>query len=71
MFATAGTPEATVNRYNAVIVRALQTPEVRSRFGGLGLEITLTTPQQFAHIIRADSERWGKVIRASGFVAED
>lgn len=71
MFATAGTPEATVNRYNAVIVRGLQTPELRSRFSALGLEITLTTPQQFAQIIRADSERWGKVIRASGFMAED
>ena len=71
MFAPAGTPEATVNRYNAVIIRALQTPEVRSRFEALGLEIALTTPQQFAQIIRADSERWGKVIRASGFMAEE
>ena len=41
------------------------TPELRARFAAMGLEITLTTPQQFAQIIRADSDRWGKVIRAA------
>ena len=71
LFATGGSPEAAINRYNAIVVRALQTADLRARFAALGREITLTTPQQFARIIREDSDRWGKVIRASGFKAEE
>ena len=37
------------------------------RMRGLGLEIELTTPAEFAAIVRSDYERWGETIRAAGF----
>jgi tripartite-type tricarboxylate transporter receptor subunit TctC len=36
----------------------------------LGIEPTGTTPQELALILAADSKRWRKVIKASGFHAE-
>ena len=37
---------------------------------GLGLEPTGGTPEQFAEYIRAETQKWGKVIRESGARAE-
>jgi tripartite-type tricarboxylate transporter receptor subunit TctC len=45
-------------------------PEIRQRFARLGIAPTGTTPQELAAIQAADSRRWRKVIKASGFVAE-
>jgi tripartite-type tricarboxylate transporter receptor subunit TctC len=70
LFAPAGTPAAAIERINRVVTQAQQSSAVKSRMEGFSLEIRLTTPQQFADIIRADYERWGNAIRASGFKAE-
>ncbi|HWI15762.1 MAG TPA: tripartite tricarboxylate transporter substrate binding protein [Burkholderiales bacterium] len=66
MIAPARTPHAIVSRLNAEIVRALQQPDVRAKLTGEGSEIVGDTPAQFAAFLRADFEKWGKVIRASG-----
>jgi tripartite-type tricarboxylate transporter receptor subunit TctC len=35
------------------------------------MEATGTTPAQLAAIVRADYDRWGPVIKASGFTSAD
>ncbi|MCC6474246.1 MAG: Bug family tripartite tricarboxylate transporter substrate binding protein [Burkholderiales bacterium] len=67
LFAPAGTPAAVVERINRIVVAGQQAPDMSERMRGLGLEIELTTPAEFAAIVRADSGRWGAVIRAAGF----
>ena len=37
----------------------------------MGVEPPGTTPEAFAAILKADYERWGAVIKASGFKADD
>jgi tripartite-type tricarboxylate transporter receptor subunit TctC len=37
----------------------------------VGNEPTFQTPAEFAATVRADLERWGPVVKASGFVADD
>ena len=69
LFAPAGVPGATVDRIGRLVMQAQQTPAVRERMQGLSLEIRLTTPAQFAEIVRNDYEFWGKTVRASGFKA--
>ena len=69
LFAPAGVPSATVDRIGRLVVQAQQTPAVRERMQNLSLDIRLTTPAQFAEIVRADYEFWGKAVRASGFKA--
>ena len=67
MFAPAGTPGEIVERYNDVIVKAVRTPEVRERMRGFELEPREMSAAQFLAFVKADTERWAPIIKASGF----
>ena len=66
----AGTPKAIVAKVHADIVKLLALPDVKERVAGLGFDIVASTPEQFAAQIRAEIEKWGKVIKASGVKAD-
>ena len=70
VYAPAKTPEATVRQHNAAINKALAAPEVRERFGKLGLEPVGGAPADLAALMKRDTERWGPVVKASGFKAD-
>lgn len=70
VFAPAGTPRTVIDQLSEAIIAAVRVPAVRERFVKLGIEPTGTTPEELASILAADSKRWRKVIKASGFVAE-
>jgi len=67
LFAPAGTPAAAVERVSAAAIAAVRDPALRSRLEQIGLEPTGLGPRELAAIVKADYERWGPVIRASGF----
>jgi len=67
VYAPAKTPAATIQQINAAVNKALATPELRERFGKLGLEPTGGSPAELAAIMKRDSERWAPVVKASGF----
>jgi tripartite-type tricarboxylate transporter receptor subunit TctC len=71
VFAPAGTPKETIDRLSRAIAQAVQAPDVRGWILKGGLEPTGTTPEALAEIHKADYAKWGAVIRASGFTAED
>lgn len=50
--------------------KALTEPEVREKITGQGNEVMGGTPEQFAALIRAESPRWGKVVRDAGITPE-
>jgi tripartite-type tricarboxylate transporter receptor subunit TctC len=61
------TPDAVVARLRAEIRKALEAADVKDRFARSGaLEPFITTPEEFASLIRADYERYGKVIKDVG-----
>jgi tripartite-type tricarboxylate transporter receptor subunit TctC len=62
----AGTPKSIIERLHTEFTRALKDPEFASRMRGMGLELYGTTPAEFAQLIRDESAKWGKVIRATG-----
>lgn len=64
------TPRETVAKLNAVIVRALNSPDVLKRINSLGQYPQPTTPAEFAQIMKADYERWGKVVKEAGIKVE-
>lgn len=70
IFAPAQTPEPVVTRLSEAIVAASHAPEVVARMQVLGVRPTGTTAAELARIQRADLDRWGPVIRASGFKPE-
>jgi tripartite-type tricarboxylate transporter receptor subunit TctC len=67
VFAPAGTPADIVNRYNDIIVKALRTPELRERMRGFELEPREMSAAEFQAFVKADTERWAPIIKASGF----
>ena len=67
VFAPAGTPGEIVERYNDVVVKAVRTPEVRERMRSFELEPREMSAAQFQAFVKADTERWAPIIKASGF----
>jgi tripartite-type tricarboxylate transporter receptor subunit TctC len=71
VFAPASTPKETVDRLSRSIAQAVETPDLRAWIEKGGMEPTGTTPAELAAIVRSDYDRWGPVIKASGFTSED
>jgi len=65
-FGPAGMPRELQNRLNAEINRAMMLPDVKARMEAIGVEPVNETPERFAAILRADSEKWGKLVRELG-----
>ena len=70
LVAPAGTPRAAIDALNAATVRALAVPEVRSRISDLATVPMGGTPDQLAQYLRADVEKWAKVIKAGNVKAD-
>jgi tripartite-type tricarboxylate transporter receptor subunit TctC len=61
--APAGTPRAIVDKLNGTLVKILSSPDMKTRFDAQSAEIVSSTPEQFGELIKAESAKWGKVIR--------
>ena len=64
--APAGTPDAIVNRLNSELMAVMALPTVRDKLQAQGMEVLGGTPAQYLDFIRAETERWGRIVRASG-----
>ena len=70
MVVKAGTPQPVVQRLNAEVVKALLAPAVSKRFTELGQEVAPQSSEEFGAFMRAESVRWGKVIRDAGITLQ-
>jgi tripartite-type tricarboxylate transporter receptor subunit TctC len=70
ILAPAGTPRAIIERLNAEIVKVLRQAEVTSRLAGDGAEPVGSSPQQFAAHIKAERDKWARVIKQAGIHAD-
>src|SRR5438874_13676208 len=71
VLAPVGTPRAVVQRLNAELVKALHAPDVVERIAVQGgNDIVTGSPEDFGALIRADLERYGKLIREAKIRAE-
>ncbi|MBI3938269.1 MAG: tripartite tricarboxylate transporter substrate binding protein [Betaproteobacteria bacterium] len=68
--APAKMPTDIIDRLNAAIVKVLRTPAMTELYVGQGVEVVASTPAQFAAKIRADYEKYGRLIRQAGIKAE-
>ena len=59
-------PQDVVVKVNAEVNKALRSPDLRKKLGDQGLDISGSTPEQFAKLIREDIAKWGKVVKESG-----
>jgi tripartite-type tricarboxylate transporter receptor subunit TctC len=71
LFAPAGTPRAVVDKLNAETQRIFTDPSFRDRVLASSFIYSIVgSPEDFAARIRADSAKWGKVIRDANIKAE-
>jgi tripartite-type tricarboxylate transporter receptor subunit TctC len=70
LLAPAATPTAVLTKLHGGIVSALNMPDVRERIAASGFEPLGTSADEFGRFLRAEVERWAKVVRASGARAE-
>jgi tripartite-type tricarboxylate transporter receptor subunit TctC len=70
VFGPARLPREIVAKLHGAVIAALNSPDVRSRMSALSLEIVGSTPQEFDKHVRAELEKWGKVVKAAGIKPE-
>jgi tripartite-type tricarboxylate transporter receptor subunit TctC len=66
MYLPARTPKVIVTRLNAVANSVLKTAEVRERMAGLNLAPVGGTPEAFGAFLRADIEKYARIVKAAG-----
>jgi tripartite-type tricarboxylate transporter receptor subunit TctC len=70
-FAPARTPADVVKRLSNGIADACAFGDSQRSFIKLGVEPVAMTPVGFKAVLQQDLERWGPIVKASGFTAED
>jgi tripartite-type tricarboxylate transporter receptor subunit TctC len=63
VLAPAGTPKEVVTKLNAEMVKIIQSPDFAKRMGEIGAELIGNTPEQMAQQIKADTERFAKLVK--------
>jgi tripartite-type tricarboxylate transporter receptor subunit TctC len=70
MLAPAGTPADAIARLSTAMARIAQMPDIKERFGALGLEPASSTPEQFSSFIKSEIAKFGKLAKAAGVKPE-
>ena len=66
LFAPAGTPPEIVQRWNAEVLRTMQSAPIQARLPAEGARFIPTTPEQFGAFVKAEIAKWAPVVKASG-----
>jgi len=64
--APAKTPPEIVARLNEAAVKALRAPEIRDRLNQIGFEVVASSPEEFSRFMKAEVDRWTKVVDRAG-----
>lgn len=70
MFYPKGTPRAIIDRLNAEIKKALDTPEIKAFYPREALDPVASTPEELAALLRQEIDKYAKVIRLAGIKVE-
>jgi tripartite-type tricarboxylate transporter receptor subunit TctC len=63
IFVPAGTPRNVIQALHRELVRAFNAPEVKDQVAKTGSTIAADSPEEFAAFIRAENDKWAKVIK--------
>ena len=65
-----GTPRAIIDKLNKTVNAALADPDVQAKLAQLGGTLIAGTPEDFGKVIADETEKWSKVVKATGATAE-
>ena len=70
MFYPKGTPRAIVDKMNAEIKKALETPEIKAFYPREALDAVASSPEQLSELLKREIPKYAKVIRVAGIRAQ-
>ncbi len=70
MLAPAHTPRDVIARLHGEIASILRSPEIGEKLAADGAEPVGSTPEQFAAFIKAELDKWSRVVKAAGIQPE-
>jgi tripartite-type tricarboxylate transporter receptor subunit TctC len=70
IFVPAKTPTEIVAKLNGEIVKILNSGDVKEKLAQIGVDPAPTTPEALAAFAKAETEKWGKVVKATGASAD-
>jgi tripartite-type tricarboxylate transporter receptor subunit TctC len=65
-----GTPPAIVEKLNAALNKAMESPEVVDKFAQLGLASARNSEAEFGSFLKAEVPKWAAVVKSSGAKAD-
>jgi tripartite-type tricarboxylate transporter receptor subunit TctC len=65
----AKTPKPILDRLHNELVKALQTPEVRQALSNQGLDLKVSSQEEFGAYIKSEFDKWARVIKTAGIQA--
>jgi len=65
LLAPGGTPRPIVERLNAEVNKIIQGADFREKVAAQGLEVWVSTPEQYGAALRAESEKFGRIVKAA------
>lgn len=71
IMAPASTPPEVVARLNADMVRALTSSEIRAKFEAVGADIMSSSVDEAMRVLRADTEKWAKLVKERNIKLQD
>ena len=63
LLAPAGVKPAIIERLNAEVAKVMNTPETKNKLAQIGQDVATSTPAGFGKFVRAEYEKWGRVIK--------
>jgi len=70
LLAPTATPAVIIDKVHGELERIVANADTRERIAQLGLEASVNSPEEFAVVIKTDTAKWAKVIRAANIKAE-
>ena len=65
VFAPAGTPKEIIDKLSTELAKIMSTPDIKERLTSLGMAPFISTPGQFAALIKADIAKFAKIIKTA------
>jgi tripartite-type tricarboxylate transporter receptor subunit TctC len=59
-------PPPLLDKIHDAVARIVRTPEINARLVDLGAEPALSTPAEFAALMKAEIVKWARVVKESG-----
>lgn len=70
LLAPKNTPQIIIDKLNADIVRAINSPDISQKFINQGYDLVLNKPQEAEMFIRSETSNWASIVKKTGATVE-